>query len=227
MGDLKRNVHQNKHLQSSWNKYGGENFKITVLEYCDIDSLNDREEYWILYYHSNENTYGYNIRIDPTNNRGLKWSEEQHKKMQKQIDKPDSYYRNHTIPKYVQEKAWEAIRNKIWTEDERKRQSEILTGLKVKDTTNMKIAQTGENNGCAKLTENDVKEIINLLDIGYKVCDIPKIYPCTYNNISAIKSCRSWKFIDRETVINPIYKKSGEEKINEYNRNHKDKIKIS
>lgn len=197
---------------------------INILEYCDIDILNDREEYWILYYHSNENENGYNIRIDPFNNRGLKWTKEQHDKMEKQINKPDSYYHNHTIPKHIMEKAWESNRNKVWTEEERNRQSEILTGLKVKDTTNMKLAQTGENNGCAKLTEDDVREIINLLYLGYKICDISKIYPCTDRNISAIKNNKSWNFIDRDKTINNVYKKRGIEKIYEYNRIHQKKI---
>lgn len=196
------------------------------MEYCNIELLDDKEEYWITYYHSNENEYGYNIRIEPYSNRGLKWSEEQYKKMQQQINKPGSYFRNHTVPRYIAEKAWEASRNKIWSEEERQRQSKILTGLKVKDTTNMKIAQTGENNGCAKLTEDNVKEIINLLNIGYKIVDIAKIYPCNNSNISAIKNCRSWKFLDRLEVIDDGYKINGEKRIYEYNRTHKDKIKV-
>ena len=39
------------------------------------------------------------------------------------------------------------------------------TGTKVLDTSKMKIAQTGENNGSAKLKENEVKEIIYLLKL--------------------------------------------------------------
>ena len=213
-------------MQASWNKYGSDNFVINILEYCDIGLLNDREEYWILYYHSNEKENGYNMRINPVNNRGLKWSKSQRDKLEQQINKPDSYFRNHTIPRYVMEKAWESSRNKMWTKEERERQSKILTGLKVKDTTNMKIAQTGENNGCAKLTENDVREIINLLYLGYKGCDISKVYPCTECNVSAIKNNKSWTFINRSEVINDVYKKNGVNKIHEYNRIHKEKIEI-
>lgn len=223
---MSNGTHPNKHLQASWNKYGADNFVINILEYCDIDILNDREEYWISYYHSNENTNGYNIRIDPFNNRGLKWTQEQRNKMEQQINKPDSYFHNHTIPRHIMEKAWESSRNKVWTEEERKRHSKIMTGLKVKDTTNMKLAQTGENNGCAKLTENDVREIINLLYLGYKTCDISKIYPCTDSNISAIKNNKSWSFIDRDETINDTDKKKGVDKIYEYNRIHQKKIEI-
>lgn len=42
-GELNRNVHNNKHLQNAWNKYGEESFEFNVLEYCDVELLNERE----------------------------------------------------------------------------------------------------------------------------------------------------------------------------------------
>ena len=33
--DLRRGIHTNTHLQSSFNKYGEVNFEFIVLEYCD------------------------------------------------------------------------------------------------------------------------------------------------------------------------------------------------
>lgn len=199
-GELTRNVHPNQHLQNAWNKYGEENFEINVIEYCNISDLNKREKYWITYYQSTNNIYGYNIRIDPFSNRGLKWSDEQRNKMNKKINEEGSYYKNHTIPRHVLEKAWNATRNKVWTEEERKRQSIILTGMKVKDTTKMKIAQTGENNGCAKLKENDVKEIIYLLNEGYNQEVLANIYNVSRSNISSIKNERSWNHINRDSI---------------------------
>lgn len=41
----KGKVH-NKHLQSSFNKYGFDNFKLDILEFCDLD-LKVREQSWI------------------------------------------------------------------------------------------------------------------------------------------------------------------------------------
>ena len=75
-----------------------------------------------------------------------------------------------------------------------------MTGTKVLDTSKMKIAQTGENNGCAKLKENEVKEIIYLLDKGYDRNFIASIYKVSYSNINAIYSKRSWNFIDRNSI---------------------------
>lgn len=46
--NLKNNKHVNKHLQSSYNKHGLENFKFEILEYVkDKEMLIEREQYYI------------------------------------------------------------------------------------------------------------------------------------------------------------------------------------
>ena len=47
-------------LYRAMRKYGIENFQFEIIENCSIEELNDREKYWISYYHSNNNDYGYN-----------------------------------------------------------------------------------------------------------------------------------------------------------------------
>ena len=42
-------------------KYGKENFKMELIEECDIELLNEREQYWIAYYDSYNN--GYNCTL--------------------------------------------------------------------------------------------------------------------------------------------------------------------
>jgi len=58
---LKTNKHFNRYLQRSWNKYGEDNFTFNILEKCDTDDLNDREQYWIEKYNSCDRLKGYNI----------------------------------------------------------------------------------------------------------------------------------------------------------------------
>lgn len=41
---LRHNKHQNPHLQNAWNKYGEEAFRWFVIEYCDNDSLIQKEQ---------------------------------------------------------------------------------------------------------------------------------------------------------------------------------------
>lgn len=48
-------------LYKAIRKYGEENFFIELIETCAIDSLNDREEYWISFYNANKSSSGYNM----------------------------------------------------------------------------------------------------------------------------------------------------------------------
>lgn len=59
---LKNNVHINKHLQNSWNKYREENFKFEVIEECTEAELTKREQYWIDFYGGLNSSSNYNKR---------------------------------------------------------------------------------------------------------------------------------------------------------------------
>lgn len=74
LSELRGNRHFNQHLQNAYNKYKEYNFSWTVLEYCDEDSLDNREIYWIAYY----NTYkdGFNANEGGSANRNFERTEE-------------------------------------------------------------------------------------------------------------------------------------------------------
>jgi group I intron endonuclease len=59
---LNNNKHCNKHLQSSWNRHGSNNFKFLIVEECEsnTDVLCEREIYWCKTLNANDNKYGYN-----------------------------------------------------------------------------------------------------------------------------------------------------------------------
>lgn len=65
--DLKNNRHSNQYLQNAWNKYGGENFELIIIEKCDLKDMDEREIYWIKHFNSMYNQYGYNIRSGGNN----------------------------------------------------------------------------------------------------------------------------------------------------------------
>lgn len=50
LAKLRGNYHNNTHLQSSFRKYGEDNFKSEILEICPLNELDDREIYWIYFY---------------------------------------------------------------------------------------------------------------------------------------------------------------------------------
>lgn len=64
-----------KSLNKAICKYGKENFKVELLEWCETkEQLNEREIYWISFFNSREPTMGYNITIGGEGNTD--WSEE-------------------------------------------------------------------------------------------------------------------------------------------------------
>ena len=87
---LGRNVHFNSHLQSSFSKYGKENFEFSCIEEIkaeDFESIEDfdkelitKEEYYINFYETTNREIGYNARAKCDTNLGLKWSEESKKR---------------------------------------------------------------------------------------------------------------------------------------------------
>jgi group I intron endonuclease len=82
--NLKIGKHHNRHLQSSYNKYGKENFIFIIIEYVeDINLLTTREDYYIEMYESAKSENGYNKRIISTTNLGLKRSKESRDKLSK------------------------------------------------------------------------------------------------------------------------------------------------
>lgn len=79
---LKRSIHCNKHLQSSFNKYGADNFSFEVVEYCSIEQLICKEQFWADSFNLNEL---YNKREIVQSNRGFKFSEESKNKLKGRV----------------------------------------------------------------------------------------------------------------------------------------------
>lgn len=83
--ELKYQNHHNVYLQEAWNKYGKENFKFYILEYCDIDQLDDKERYYISLYNSIDRSFGYNLMTGGLSKGSL--CEEGKKKLSKILKK--------------------------------------------------------------------------------------------------------------------------------------------
>lgn len=49
--DLKKNIHHSPKLQRHYNKYGKDDLIFEILEFCDVDNLIEREDYYIKLYH--------------------------------------------------------------------------------------------------------------------------------------------------------------------------------
>jgi hypothetical protein len=73
---LESNKHFNTHLQSSWNKHKCDSFVFLIIELCAEELLQEKEEFYISKFKSNNKEFGYNKRIDCKTNLGLKSSDE-------------------------------------------------------------------------------------------------------------------------------------------------------
>jgi DNA invertase Pin-like site-specific DNA recombinase len=58
---LRKGIHDNRHLQSAWKKYGEAAFEFKVIEECKKNELLEREGFWIEKERSWEREYGYNL----------------------------------------------------------------------------------------------------------------------------------------------------------------------
>jgi len=58
---LRKGIHDNNHLQSSYNKFGEENFKFEILENCEQNLLVEKENHYIEKYKSIQGEFGYNL----------------------------------------------------------------------------------------------------------------------------------------------------------------------
>ena len=77
------NIHFNKHLQRSWNKYGKDSFTFYILQRCSEKQLDELEQYWISYYDSYK--HGYNRTIGGSGTIGIKVTDETKAKISKTL----------------------------------------------------------------------------------------------------------------------------------------------
>ena len=78
---LNREKHYNEHLLAAYKKYGKENFSWEVVEFIDVNNLEEREQYWIDFFGSSDRKKGYNLCPAAYSNLGLKHTDESRRNM--------------------------------------------------------------------------------------------------------------------------------------------------
>ncbi len=97
---MKATHKENIYLFRAIQKYGRDNFKTYVVEYCDIDDLDEREIYYIKEFHSHYTEGGYNISWGgDAPMRGRKHTEET-KKMYSETRKERIYPKGKDSPSF-------------------------------------------------------------------------------------------------------------------------------
>lgn len=114
----------NKYLQRAWFKYGADAFEFHVLEYCDKDKLLEREQFWMDFYKSYDESFGYNLRKIAASNRGMTLSDETKEKI-----------RLSNLGQKRSKETCERIKNRVITPEWRANMSKGMKGKKVSDET--------------------------------------------------------------------------------------------
>ena len=101
-----RNKEKNRIIGKAINKYGFDNFDISILEKdVPLDKLDEREQYWMDYYQSYDLNIGYNLCSEAGTTRGFKHSEETKQALSQNhkqfyIDHPEKIRRGKDNPAY-------------------------------------------------------------------------------------------------------------------------------
>ena len=135
---------KNPLLKKAFKKYGIDKFTIDVLEQCETDKLDEREQYWMDYYEVIDKNKGYNICPVAGSTRGLKKSQEEREKMSKRasqrIGKSNPFYGKHHS-----DDAKEKIRQKkigqVVSDETKRKISQRHTGEKFSEERKMAISK--------------------------------------------------------------------------------------
>ena len=95
-GALRRGDHRCSGLQNAWNKYGQDYFVAEVLEFCETEDLEVREQFWLDSTKAADSRFGYNSRTIAFSNIGTKRSQETK-------DKIGAAHKGKIVPQHVRE----------------------------------------------------------------------------------------------------------------------------
>lgn len=205
---LDNNSHVNNHLQNSWNKYGKENFKFSIIEEnVPNDLLLQVEQKWMDFY-KRENQELYNIALYAASPmKGRTHSEESINKISdasklwhintKGTDIYDEYLSN--LSKSLMGHVVDIeTRNKISISHMGKMIGEDNPFYGKKHTDESKIRMSEKH---TKLSKLDVLEILMLLKQGEKITYVSKIFNMRHPDVIRLRNEETFKYIERTKKI--------------------------
>lgn len=125
--DLKKDKHRNRHLQSSFKKYGEPNFIFDIIEFCEIEKLIEREQFWINNYKLRGEIL-YNINPIAGSQLGRKFTEEQKNNLSKAKKGQPAWNKGISPSKETREKISKKLKGKTLVEETKKKMSASRKG---------------------------------------------------------------------------------------------------
>lgn len=169
---LRLGKHGNVHLQRAWNKYGENVFKFSVLEYCTVDQLNEREQHYLNTHIPNGICY--NVAKDViAPMRGLK-------------DKPETLERKRnahlgkTLSEQQRINMSKAQKGHMVSQSQRENISKTLTGRKLQLTEEQRKARSdrmkGNTHGKGKSPNDETRKKLSAARTGEKNVNFGKTF---------------------------------------------------
>ena len=162
--DIMRRKYQHEHnwkvepsaIHAAMEKYGLENFIFTILEECSVEELDAKEQFWIAALDSYKHGYNCN-KGGQQNSVGEDNSNTQLTNLEV-LNIRNRVYKNHEEPKDIYEKEYASIMaySSFWSMVHGDTWKNVDTSMIYTRKPNV----TGSKNPRAKLTEEDVKQIL-------------------------------------------------------------------
>lgn len=195
-------------LGNAIEKYGIENFKKEVLEYCKKESLSEREIFWIAHFDSTNPVIGYNITPGGEGNACKSWSqyltvEQIERRRQRLIEYNTSPERRIAAKNRRSGKTYEQLFGKEVADELKqkcssrmKNKNVSLKGRKLKESTKHLISESNKLKYKITFPDNttlifkgysDVIEYFNELNLGRKTRSRVSPYAILYNKKTGYK----------------------------------------
>lgn len=197
----------NRHLYNYAKKYPLECFEFGIIEYCEIEQLDEKELYWFTVHKSN----CFNVRPTPVSNRGIKRTEEFCAEMKRlanerlsdpaELEKHREAMRNRGEHwrKSIKESAKKRANNPEW----KKRNLEMSNSIEVINKKKISNFNKGLSRAVAQYTKDNIfvdyfistKEAAKFLDV------IPQNITSCLNGKAPSAYGYKWKYITNEEYL--------------------------
>ena len=188
---------KNKTLYQAFQKYGIENFSFEIIEECEANILNIREQFWIAHYNTYNN--GYNMTCGGETNHGD--NHPRHRLTKEDVIVIRTRYNNRERKNVVYEDYKERIGEsgfgKIWKGETWKHVMPEVYSVENRTFHANNTGNSGSKNGRARLTEQDVYNIRLRRKNGEVLSHVYEDYKhlITYGSFTNVWTYQNWKNI--------------------------------
>lgn len=188
---------KNKTLYQAFQKYGIENFSFEIIEECEPNVLDSREQFWINYYDTYNN--GYNMTCGGETNYGD--NHPRHRLTKEDVIIIRTRYNNKERKNIVYEdyknRIGESGFSKIWKGETWKHIMPEVYTIENRTFHSNNTGNSGSKNGRARLTEQNVYDIRFRRKNGETLSQVYEDYKhlITYGSFTNVWTYQNWKNI--------------------------------